>query len=102
MENLKKNEKKLLGAFVDGRFVIKFTVYVKRNNWKLNALYKSIAEFWLSLDPVIQGHIYHGRFDNAISGLSQTKSAIEDESEAAGDSKETKHKSDRQHSSKSG
>jgi len=94
MENLQKNEKKLLGAFVDSDFVIKFRSYCQENDFKQRSLFRNLTEFWLLLDPILQEHIYRGRLNEVY--------ALMDEASAARDTAKKKRSRSRPHPSKAG
>lgn len=81
-----------LGADLDKNFVLKFRECCRLNDFKQKTIIRKLAEFWLSQDPIIQEHIYRGRWEMAIELFYQIQAAVEDESAAATASKARKRK----------
>ena len=65
MEENAKNEKKLLGAFTDEKFVIEFRDYCREHDFKHRRLIPNLVKWWFGLDEITQEHIYRGRFAEA-------------------------------------
>jgi hypothetical protein len=102
MENIDKNDLKMIGAKVPTDFAEKFAAHCKKNKYNQRMLFYNLAKWWLDQDETIQWLIYRGKITDAHSLISSAQAAIDDESAAASASANSKRKKNRRRSSKTG